>query len=38
MEMSQIVTSQTAHTKYKLPPYDPEQTPQWKFSAYATAQ
>ena len=34
----QIVTSQTAHTKYKWPPYDPEpKTPPWKFSAYATA-
>ena len=30
----QIVTSQTAHTKCKWPPYDPEQTPPWKFSAY----
>ena len=33
----QIVTSQTAHTKYKWPPYDPEPNPPpWKFSAYAT--
>jgi len=31
-----IVTSQRAHTKYKCPPYDPERTPPWKFSAYAT--
>jgi len=35
----QIVTSQTAHTKYKWPPYDPERKlPPWKFSAYATDQ
>jgi len=33
----QIVASQTAHTKYKWPPYDPEPTTPWKFSAYATA-
>jgi len=33
----QTVTSQTAHTKYKWPPYDPEpKPPPWKFSAYAT--
>jgi len=33
----QIVTSQTANTKYKWPPYDLEPTPpSWKFSAYAT--
>ena len=31
----QIVTSQTAHTKYKWPPYATEWNPQWKFSAYA---
>ena len=32
MEMSQIVTSQTAHTKYKWPPYDPEpKTPHENF-------
>jgi len=30
--------SQTANTKYKWPPYDPEpKPPPWKFSAYATA-
>ena len=35
----QIVTSQTAHTKYKWPPSATEGTPpQWKFSVYATAQ
>jgi len=32
----QIVTSQTAHTKYKWPPCDPEPKTPWKFSAYAT--
>jgi len=33
----QIVTSQTAHTKCKWPPYDSEPNPPpWKFSAYAT--
>jgi len=32
----QIVTSQTAHTKYKWPPYATEWKPPWKFSAYAT--
>jgi len=33
----QIVMSQTANTKYKWPPFDPEPTPPpWKFSAYAT--
>jgi len=33
-----IVTSQTAHTKYKWPPYDLEpKLPAWKFSSYATA-
>ena len=26
----QIVTSQTAHTKYKWPPYDPEPNPPMK--------
>jgi len=31
-----IVTSQTAHTKYKQPPYATEWNPPWKFSAYAT--
>ena len=31
----QIVTSQTAHTKYKWPPSATEWTPPWKFSAYA---
>jgi len=30
------VTSQTARTKYKWPPYAVEWTPPWKFSAYAT--
>jgi len=33
----QIVTSQTAHTKYKWPPYATEWKPPWKFSAYATS-
>ena len=33
----QIVTSQTAHTKYKWPPHATECNPPWKFSAYATA-
>ena len=32
----QIVTSQTAQTKYKWPPSATEWTPPWKFSAYAT--
>jgi len=32
----QIVTSQTAHTKYKWPPYANEWSPPGKFSAYAT--
>ena len=33
----QIVTSQTAHTKYKMATYDSEpNTTPWKFSAYAT--
>jgi len=32
----QIVTSQTAHTKHKWPPYATEWTPPWKFSACAT--
>jgi len=32
----QIVTSQTAHTKYKWPPSATEWRPPWKFSAYAT--
>ena len=33
----QIVTSQTAHTKYKWSPYDPQpKPPPWKFSVYAT--
>jgi len=32
----QIVMSQTEHTKYKWPPYDPQLTPPWKFSVYAT--
>ena len=32
----QIVTSQTAHTKYKLPPSATEWNPPWKFSTYAT--
>jgi len=31
----QIMTSQTAHTKYKWPPYGPEpKPPPWKLSAY----
>jgi len=31
------MTSQTAHTKYKWPPYATEWKPlPWKFSAYAT--
>jgi len=34
----QIVTSQTAQTKYKRPPYDPQPNPPWKLSAYATGQ
>ena len=35
----QIVTSQTAHTKYKWPSYAMplNESPPWKFSAYATA-
>jgi len=33
----QIVTSQKAHTKYKWPPHATEWRPQWKFSAYTTA-
>ena len=34
----QIVASQTAHTKYKWPPYAFEwNPPSWKFSAYALA-
>jgi len=34
----QIVTSQTAYTKYKWPPYATEwNPPPWKFSAHATA-
>ena len=33
----QNVTSRTAHTKYKWPPYATEWNPPWKFSAYATA-
>ena len=32
----QSVTSQTAHTKYKGPPYATEWTPPWKFSAHTT--
>jgi len=36
MEMSEIVTSQTAQTKCNWPPYDPEPNTPWKFSAYAT--
>jgi len=32
----QIVTSQTAHTKYKWPPSATEWNTPWKFSAYAT--
>ena len=32
----QIVTSQTAHTKYKWLPYATEWNPPWKFSVYAT--
>jgi len=32
----QILTSQTAHTKCKWPPYDPEPNLPWTFSAYAT--
>jgi len=31
----QIVTSQTAHTKHKWPPYATDRNPPWKFSAYA---
>jgi len=38
MNMTSIVTSQAAHTKYKWPPYATEWTsPPWKFFAYATA-
>jgi len=33
----QIVTSETAHTKHKWPPYATEWNPPWKVSAYATA-
>jgi len=33
----QMGTSQTAHTKYKWPPYATEwKHPPWKFSAYDT--
>ena len=32
----QIVTSQTAHTKYKWPPYATEWSPPMKLFAYAT--
>jgi len=32
----EVVTSETAHTKYKWPPYATEWNPSWKFSAYAT--
>jgi len=32
----QIVTSQTAHTKYKWSPYATEWNPPWKISVYAT--
>jgi len=33
----QIVTSQTVHIKYQLPPYATEWNPStWKISAYAT--
>jgi len=31
-----ILTSQTAHTKYKWLPYATEWNPPWKVSAYAT--
>jgi len=35
----QIVTSQTAHNKYKCLPYATEWNPSpWKFSAYATGR
>ena len=33
----QIVTSQTAHTKYKWLPYTTEWKPPWKICAYTTA-
>jgi len=31
-----IVMSETAHTKYKWPPYATEWNTSWKYSAYAT--
>jgi len=36
LKWRQIVTSQTAHTKYKWPPYVTAWNPPWKFSAHAT--
>jgi len=36
MNTTSNVTSQSAHTKYKWPPYATEWNPPWKFSAYAT--
>ena len=33
-----IVTSQTAHIKYKWPPCATEWPPPWKSSVYATAR
>jgi len=35
--LRKIVTSETAHTKYKWSPYATEWNPPWKFSVYAAA-